>query len=264
VSGGRGAFFKVRVGILLAILAGVLLYAWRDVRSRRARKDWDRPLYVAVVLLEVAPIDPEAARALRERLDALDARLADQMHRYRPGTAHPFSFAFFGPVRVDRPPPQLGGESATEAAKQAAAVWSYLSHVDAEAKIDPALFDERIYVAARPPASTAHEMVEGSSEQDGRVGIVSVELDASMADLTSFVIAHELLHTLGASDKYDATGHALVPGGLAEPDAVPLYPQRYAEVMARNRPVAPGVEKVPATLEELGVGPATAGEIGWR
>lgn len=264
MGGPRGTFFKVRLGILLAILAGVLLYAWRDVRSRRARKEWDRPLYVAVVLLEVAPIHLEAARALRERLDRLDDRLAEQMHRYRGGTVHPFSFAFFGPVPVDRPPPALGGENATEAAEQAAAVWSYLSGVDAAAKLDPSLFDTRIYVAARPPTNVAHEMVEGSSEQDGRVGIVAVELDASMADLTSFVVAHELLHTLGASDKYDATGHALVPDGLAEPERVPLYPQRFAEVMARNRPVAPGVEKVPATLEELAVGPATAQEIGWR
>jgi len=263
VSEGRGRFFKIRVAVLLAILVGVLLYAWRDVRSRRARKDWDRPLYVAVVLLEVAPLDPQAVSTLRERLGTLDEKLAEQMRRYRSSSNHPFAFAFFGPVPVERPPPQLGGEGATEAAKQSYEAWSYLSHVDAAAKLDASLFDTRIYVAARPPTNAAHEMVEGSSEQDGRIGVVTVELDASMADLTSFVIAHELLHTLGASDKYDASGHALVPDGLAEPARDPLYPQRFAEVMARNRPVAPGVEKVPATLDELAVGPATAREIAW-
>jgi hypothetical protein len=260
----RGTFFKIRVALLLAILVCVLLYAWRDLRSRHARKDWDRPLYVAVVLLQVAPLDPQAVTALRERLGTADEKLAEQMHRYRSSSIHPFAFAFFGPVPVDRPPPPLGGESATEAAKQSYEAHSYLSHVDAAANLDASLFESRIYVAARPPTNAAHEMVEGSSEQDGRVGVVTVELDASMADLTSFVIAHELLHTLGASDKYDASGHALVPDGLAEPDRVPLYPQRFTEVMARNRPVAPGVEKVPTTLDELAVGPSTAREIGWR
>jgi hypothetical protein len=44
---------------------------------------------------------------------------------------------------------------------------------------------------------------------------------------------------------------------------VPRYPQPQAEVMARLRVVAPGQEVLPQSLEELGVGPATAREIGW-
>jgi hypothetical protein len=49
----------------------------------------------------------------------------------------------------------------------------------------------------------------------------------------------------------------------AEPDAVLLYPQRFAEVMAGMRPVKPGVEESPASLDGLRVGSATAREIGW-
>ena len=45
-----------------------------------------------------------------------------------------------------------------------------------------------------------------------------------MADFALFVAAHELFHTLGATDKYDASGAALVPSGLAEPDLNPLVP----------------------------------------
>jgi hypothetical protein len=43
----------------------------------------------------------------------------------------------------------------------------------------------------------------------------------------------------------------------------PLFPQPCAEVMARNRPVGPGAEMPPDRLDELGVGPLTAREVGW-
>jgi hypothetical protein len=84
-----------------------------------------------------------------------------------------------------------------------------------------------------------------------------------MVDFTLFVVAHELFHTLGATDKYDASGRTLVPKGLAEPDRLPRYPQIFVEVMARNRPVSSDEEKVPESLDELAVGPTTAKEIGW-
>jgi hypothetical protein len=84
-----------------------------------------------------------------------------------------------------------------------------------------------------------------------------------MADFTLFVVAHELLHTLGATDKYEARGRARVPDGLAEPSRSPLYPQRFAEVIARSRPLAPDREVVPETLDALAVGDRTAAEIGW-
>lgn len=33
-------FYRVRVTVLLVVLAGVLLYAWNDISGRRARNDW--------------------------------------------------------------------------------------------------------------------------------------------------------------------------------------------------------------------------------
>jgi hypothetical protein len=106
-------------------------------------------------------------------------------------------------------------------------------------------------------------MVEGESEEGGRIGAVEVELKASMADFALFVTAHELMHTLGATDKYDASGRAVFPGGFAEPERAPLFPQQLAEVMARNRPLSASDERPPDTLDELAVGAVTAREIGW-
>ena len=47
------------------------------------------------------------------------------------------------------------------------------------------------------------------------------------------MLAHELLHTLRATDKYSfASNTPLLPDGYAAPDAKPLLPQTEAELMA--------------------------------
>jgi hypothetical protein len=142
-------------------------------------------------------------------------------------------------------------------------LWRYRRDLDARGAVIARAYDSRIYVAASPPASATRKSVEGESEDNGRVGTVTVELDRTMIDLALAVVAHEVLHTLGASDKYDGAGHAIPPSGFAEPNRAPLYPQRFVEVMARGRPVAPGVEMLPESIDELAVGAETAAEIGW-
>ncbi len=78
------------------------------------------------------------------------------------------------------------------------------------------------------------------------------------------VIAHEILHTLGATDKYDAVTRApLLPLGLAEPDRSPLYPQDFAELMAGQVALSATTFEMPASLADVLVGEATAREIRW-
>lgn len=160
-------------------------------------------------------------------------------------------------------PPGLGEEGFVAAAKHGMDLWSYTRDVDARAVYPPSSFDSGIYVAVRAPTNPDRQMVEGDSEDGGRVGTVRVDLDPSMVDFALFVVTHELLHTLGATDKYDSAGRVVVPDGLADPGAVPRYPQRFAEVMTRGRPVSDTLEELPTSLDELAVGPATAREIGW-
>ncbi|MDP9034359.1 MAG: hypothetical protein M3O50_06100 [Myxococcota bacterium] len=253
----------MRVTVLSAILFGVLLWGWRDVRSRRERNSWKRPLSVAVVLVRLEPLDHDAIDAFHARVHALDARLEQERERYRHGAPRPFVLTFVGPVDGMAGPPQTSGEGWLAALKEGWALSRWAARVDHAANLDVGVYDSRVYVAARPPASRDRAMVEGESEQGGRVGAVEVELDVSMVDLALFVTAHELFHTLGATDKYDAAGRTLVPAGLVEPSRVPRWPQRFAEVMARNRPLAPGLETPPESLGELAIGEATADEIGW-
>lgn len=260
----RSRFFYVRVTILLTVLAGVLLWAWADVRSRRARNTWDHTLYVAIAVVRLERVDDGAIAAMQARLPALEDRLAAEMTRYRLGAPRPVRFSLVTPVDATSPPPLPEGDGPVDAVKHSFALSAYLKDVDARAGIDASIFDARIYVAVRRTRREERTLVEGRSEQGGRVGLVEVELDAESGDLPLIVVAHELLHTLGATDKYDGTGRTLVPLGLAEPERDPLYPQRFAEIMSRNLPLSPSTERVPEGFGEVAVGRATAREIGWE
>jgi hypothetical protein len=80
----------------------------------------------------------------------------------------------------------------------------------------------------------------------------------------AIVIAHEIMHTLGASDKYDfATDLPLVPSGLGDRERVPRFPQPTAELMAGRRALSPDEAQMPDSLDEVVVGPETALEIRW-
>jgi hypothetical protein len=254
---------RVRLAVLLGLLAATLIWAWRDVHSRGERNQWQRPLQVAVALVQLGAVDTQAIDALRERFPALEARLQNEHRRHGGQLSRPIQFTLFGPVTVDRAPPADPDASLISLARHAYEQWRWTHAVDVGSHLSPRGFDSRIYLLLRAPRDRTRSWVEGSSELGGRVGIARIDLGASTVDLALFVTTHELFHTLGASDKYDASGRALVPDGLVEPERVPPYPQRYAEVMTRNLVLAPGTERPPDSLAELGVGTLTAREIGW-
>jgi hypothetical protein len=261
---GRGVAFRIRVSVLLALLALVLVYAWHDREARRGRNGFERTLDVALVIVEAAPVDPSALALLRSRVRELERRLTNEFHRYRPAGVQPFAFVLFGPVPEGRAPPAQAQAGVLALARRAWELWRFTHDVDTRAHVPSSGFDARVYVVVRPPANSARAFVEGASEQGGRVGIALVELDESMVDFALFVVAHELFHTLGATDKYEPGGRTRFPDGLAEPELVPALPQRFAELMAENRPIDALHEAPPSSLAELAVGPSTAKEVGWQ
>lgn len=99
--------------------------------------------------------------------------------------------------------------------------------------------------------------------QKGLMGLVyAYGLDRQAAQ-NKIVIAHELLHTVGAIDKYDVAGGPLRPIGYANPYRNPLYPQRSAEIMAGRIPTSPGSSYMAESLRSVIVNPYTAAEINW-
>jgi hypothetical protein len=94
------------------------------------------------------------------------------------------------------------------------------------------------------------------------IGVVHAFASRSQAAQNNVVIAHELLHTLGATDKYDpASNLPLHPEGYAEPDRRPLLPQTLAEIMAGRTPLSASEALMPDSVFDTVIGPATANEI---
>ena len=100
--------------------------------------------------------------------------------------------------------------------------------------------------------------------QKGMYGIVNAHASRAMASRNRVIVAHELLHVLGATDKYDPfSGQPIIPEGLANPNLKPLYPQGKAEIMAGHIALSARRAKMPASLKQCVIGPKTALEIGW-
>jgi len=99
--------------------------------------------------------------------------------------------------------------------------------------------------------------------QKGLLGLVHAYALDEQTQQNNIVIAHELLHTVGAIDKYDALGGPVHPAGYAYPDREPLHPQRSAEIMAGRIPTAWGRSYMAESLRSVIINRWTAAEINW-
>lgn len=262
----RGSFYRIRVGVLLVLLGGVLAFAARDYRSRRARQAWRAPLDAAIVLLERGSVDGAALDAFEQRMPALEDALAREFARYG-GTFPPIRLHRFGPVAEPLTPPEPDPDPGLlEPLRISYELWRYARRNDEAAGVPDALggaYAGKVYVVLSEPRSARRALVEGLGQEGGRIAVAHIELSQDSVDFGLFVVAHELFHLLGADDRYGPDGNAIIPDGLGDPDREPLYPQDGAEIMARGRVIAPGREAPPGDLVELRVGAPTAREIGW-
>jgi hypothetical protein len=254
-----------RIAVLLSLFVCAALFAFADVRAREARKSWDHTLDVALVL--VGSSSTPAVSALSSRVPALAESLTREFRRYRPSAPPPFHFEVFGPVATgeleDARMPGPLSSGLLDGVSFSWQVHARTRRLNIAAGLSKNNYDSIIYVYLTDPQSKGFASVEGLSDRNGRIGLVQVELDETMADTTLFVIGHELMHTVGASDRYDEHGKTLIPEGLGDPAQQPRFPQVSAEVMARNRVLAPDVEVIPQRLDELRIGQKTALEVRW-
>jgi hypothetical protein len=98
----------------------------------------------------------------------------------------------------------------------------------------------------------------------GLIGVVYAFAAPEMNGENNVVIAHELLHTVGATDKYNFADDApRFPDGYGDAAQKPLYPQLTAELMAGRRMLAPDKWQQALSLDEVVIGPFSALEIRW-
>jgi hypothetical protein len=250
----------LRILFLLLVLLAVALSTWLDsYRSTR----WREPLYVAIYPI-AADESPATVRYVAElaadRFNPIDRFFEREADRYRL-TAHE-------PVRTrlrselhDRPPQRAPGAGVLATAwwslKLRYWAWRASGHVN-----EPE--DIRIFVLYHDPALTP-QVPHSLGLTKGLIGVVYAFAATEMDGENDVVIAHELLHTVGASDKYlPGTDAPRFPDGYGDPNQVPLYPQRFAEIMAGRLMLSPQRWQQASDLDEVLIGPATAFEIRWR
>jgi hypothetical protein len=258
-AGRRIPWRSLRIAILLGIL---LLVAVTTCEDRLRSTAWRQPLYVAIYPIAaddsavtaayVASLDPERFRAI-DRFFAVEAR------RFHLELEDPVKTRL-RPALHELPPRRSAGMSVP-----ATILWSlrlrfWAWRVSGHTR-DPE--DVRMFVLYHDPARSP-VMPHSLGIQKGLLGVVYAFATPVMDGGNDVVIAHELLHTLGATDKYDpATVAPRFPDGYGDPRQVPLFPQRFAELMAGRRMLSATSWEQPSGLDEVVIGPATALEIRW-
>jgi hypothetical protein len=255
----RGGFKTLRIAILLGVLLVAAVSTCED-RMRTTR--WREPLFVSIY-----PIAADDSPVTRAYLAALDADRFKPIDRFFSREAARHGLATGEPVRTrlraelpERPP-----QRAPDAGVLATALWSlhlryWAWRVSGHAG-EPE--DIRLFLLYHDPALTP-TVPHSLGLTKGLIGVVYAFAAADMNGANDVVIAHELLHTVGATDKYDPqTDLPRFPDGYGDPRQRPLYPQLTAELMAGRRMLAPGRCRQAQSLDEVVIGPVSALEIRW-
>lgn len=252
-------FRTLRIAILLGILLVVAATTWQE-RYRSTR--WREPLFVAIY-----PIAADNSGVTRryvegldgERFGSIDRFFAREGARYGVHVAKPFKTRLQSPLdHLPPQPPAKTGVLATMLWSLKLRYWAW--NVSRHAR-EPE--DVRLFVLYHDPAITP-TVPHSLGLTKGLIGVVYAFAAPEMNDENNVVISHELLHTVGASDKYDPSNDSpSFPDGYGDSKQNPLFPQRYAELMAGRRVLAADRWEQAASLDDVVIGPATASEIRW-
>lgn len=249
---------NLRIIILLLILATVVQQTWLD----KADLAWKHNLYVAVYPVNADGSEKVSAylRTLtREDFEPVAEYFAEEAAQYNLGLRRPIEVQLGAQVSdVPPEPPTNGGVLSTIiwSLKFRAFAWSNSPKVNVKPDI-------RLYLLYHDPA-THPQLSHSTALNKGRIGRVNLFGDNTYAKQNLVITAHELLHTLNATDKYDlSTTLPAYPDGFAEPNKSPLYPQDFAELMGGRVPKSETEADIPKSLKYTVVGEKTAREIGW-
>ncbi len=251
-------FKAIRISILLFILVFVGLSTWL---TKARSTDWNNSLWV-----KIYPINADDRPATARYIESLEPRtfaaietfIAEEAARYGNNLSRPVRIELGHPIR-EQPPALPAAPNVLDVMLWSLKMrWWVGSVTDGQDQIEP---DVSIFVRYHQQEGV-YRLEDSVGIQKGMFGIVNAYAGRRHRGPNNVIIAHEFLHTLGATDKYDlGTGQPIAPDGLAEPDRKPLYPQRRAEIMGGRIAMAEDDAVIPKSLEFAVIGPVTAAEI---
>lgn len=249
----------LRIGFLLLVLLVVAAQAWID---RFSTTRWQRTVYVGAF-----PVSADGSPATADYLAQLDqAKIAEvgdfvtsEARRYGVDVDEPIVLRLY-PALASAPPALDAGANVLTRIAWSLRLRYYRYRMLAAVSPRPQI---AMFLVYHDPA-LASSLPHSAGLQRGLTAVVHVFASRSQEAQNRIVMAHELLHTFGATDKYDlAGGLPKYPDGFADRQLSPLYPQRAAEIMAVKVPLSAVEARMPDSLHDERVGPVTAREIGW-
>ncbi|MDH3768032.1 MAG: hypothetical protein OES99_06230 [Gammaproteobacteria bacterium] len=243
--------------LLLFVAAG----AWL---ARERTTSWNETLWIAIY-----PINGDGSEIATNYIAGLELRQFEELDSFIKREAIRYGILMDEPVRVElgeviqeQPPTPPADRN-----MMGVMFWSlklrYWAWRKQSLQSGPEP-DIRMYVVYHDPKQNpvlAHSL----GLQKGLLGVVNAFASRSMAGSNNVVLTHELLHTLGAKDRYDpATTLPIYPDGYAEPNRQPLHPQDKAEIMGGRIPISQNEAVTPRSLGRVVIGPLTAAEIRWK
>lgn len=248
----------LRISVLLIVLASVVRQAYVD----RADLDWKDNFYIALY-----PVNADGSKEVdgyikglkKDDFEAIEVFFTEEAAHYQLGMRRPIAIQLGDVVNNIPPPPPREGNVIQNMLWSLRLRWFAWKN-SPKVPVNP---DIRLYLLFYDPG-TYHKLQHSTALDKGRLGRVNLFGSQSYAKKNLVVTAHELLHTLSATDKYDlSTGQPIYPDGFAHPEKLPLFPQNFAELMGGYVPINSSEKKIPLSLDQTLIGPKTAREIGW-
>lgn len=258
-------FKFLRITVLAFILVNVALGAWL---SRARSTDWKQPLQVVVHVLNgdrsavsqdyIDTLKGMDADALHAHFEDIETFFSREARRYGLALELPVEIVFAGQLDTLPPRPPVQGSALS------IGVWSLeLRYWAARHNDYPYAQDVQMYVQYFDPDKSP-ALAHSLGLRQGLIGVVNAFASKTMKTQNHVIVAHELLHTVGATDKYDpASNQPLYPSGYADPEQEPRFPQRRAEIMAGRMATGEDTVDEPRTLDDVVMGAHTAREIKW-
>lgn len=256
---GRTIWGKLRLLFLILLLLVVSLNTYL---SRVRSTNWDQPLWIVIY-----PINADQRQDTQLYIDVLQVDHFDDIELFISREAKRYGLTQEQPVEVHLAPPvqaQLP-ETPRNASILDSVIWSlklryWAWRNDTWKGIEP---DIKVYLRLFSPQN--RQVLEHSlGLQKGMIGVVNGFASVDYQAQNNFITVHEVLHTLGASDKYELTGNQPIwPQGYADPYQTPLLPQYRAEIMGGRVAQTRSFSLIPDSLKQVVVGPETAAEINW-
>jgi len=245
-------FKRLRIAVLLYVL--LFVAAGQFLTSRNAT-DWDAQLWV-----DIYTVAGDRAAATRRYLDELRPTEFKDVEVFLT-REQPFRLRIVGGYRDGLP-------SLDSAAGGLDVLWWSLRMRWLATRLrwqqDGPSGDITVFAVFHAP-SEGVVLDRSTALEKGLIAVANVFADPDARGANQVVFAHELLHTLGATDKYAVRSNLpLYPLGYAAPEARPLLPQTKAELMAGRIPLDEDHAETPESLRDVVVGAVTALEIGWR